>query len=106
MQIYWNRENVYVVYVGLVGHQHGRRFIVFKLAVWRHAKNKREPGKKGKVTWDDVIFNFWRHILTGISSNPFKMADTEVTGTRELLEGLTIAEETSHHSGQSVYTNQ
>ena len=54
----------------------------------------------------DVIFNFWRHILTGISSNPFKMADTEVNGTRELLEGLTIAEETSHHSGQSVYTNQ
>jgi len=27
-------------------------------------------------------------------------------GTKELLEGLTIAKEISHHSGQSVYTNQ
>ena len=106
MQIYWNRENVYVVYVGYLDTNMAAVSLFFKLAVWRHAKNKREPGKKGKVTWDDVIFNFWRHILTGISSNPFKMADTEVTGTRELLEGLTIAEETSHHSGQSVYTNQ
>lgn len=40
--------------------------------------------------------------------------DNELDGTRELLEGITIAEETSHHShsqepsypGQSVYTNQ
>lgn len=45
------------------------------------------------------------------------MADeynTELDGTRELLQGLSIAQETSHnshseepsHTGQSVYTNQ
>ena len=45
-----------------------------------------------------------------ISSNQFTMAEFNNTeGTRELgtlLEGLNITKETSHHSGQSVYTNQ
>jgi len=38
----------------------------------------------------------------------FQMAEfnTSLDAAKELLEGLTIAEETSHQSGQSVYTNQ